>query len=88
MLYPRMQTVSQKGQMVIPSDFRQAFGVQAGTLVLVIPDLNKKQVIIRPIASNDPIEAGFGMFSQEKSLTKSLLKYKKREIKLEDKKYA
>lgn len=87
MLYPRMQTVSQKGQMVIPSDFRQAFGVQAGTIVLLIPDLIQKQVIIRSLATNDPIAAGFGMFSQEKSLTKSLLKSKKLEVLLEDKKH-
>ena len=87
MLYPRMQTVSQKGQMVIPSDFRQAFGVQAGTIVLLIPDLIQKQGIIRSLATNDPVAAGFGMFSREKSLTKSLLKAKKQEILLENKKY-
>lgn len=73
--------------MVIPADFRLAFGVHAGTLILVIPDLNKKQVVIRPMATNDPIKAGFGMFFGEKSLTNSLLKSKKQEVLLEDKKY-
>lgn len=73
--------------MVIPSDFRRAFGVQAGTIVLLIPDLIQKQVIIRSLATNDPVTAGFGMFAKEKSLIKSLLKSKKLEILLEDKKY-
>ena len=73
--------------MVLPADFRRVFDVQAGTLVLLIPDLIKKQVVVRSMATTDPIEAAFGMFSGEKSLTKSLIKSKKEEVLLEDKKY-
>lgn len=87
MLYPRMQTVSQKGQMVIPADFRAAFDVRAGTLVLITPDLVREQIIIKPIKAKDPIAAGYGMFAGEKSLTKALLKQRKKDILLEDKKY-
>lgn len=87
MLYPTIQTVSLKGQMVVPAGLRRALGVRAGTLVLIIPDTVNKQMIVRPMATDDPIEAGFGMFAGETSLLKTLLKTKKEEILLEQKKY-
>lgn len=73
--------------MVIPSIFRRAFGVQAGTLVLVTPDFIKEQIIIKLIKAKDPIEAGWGLLIGGVSLTKALLKERREENKREEKKY-
>ena len=88
MLYPRVQTVSQKGQMILPSDMRQLFKIKAGTLVLVSADVQNQEIIVKPMGETDPIEAGLGMLAGGKSLTKALLVEKKKERELEDKKYA
>ena len=83
-----MQTVSQKGQMVLPAGFRQAFQIGPKTLVLVIPDLDKQEIVVRPLKTTDPVTAGYGLLSGGKSLTKALLQEKKQEKRLEEKKYA
>ena len=82
-----MQSVSQKGQMVIPADFRGLFNIQAGTLVLIVPDVDRQEIVIKPTKAKNTVSAGFGLLSGGESLTKALLEEKVREQKAEAKKY-
>jgi len=88
MLYPRVQIVSVKGQVVLPADARAALGMTPGTAIMVIPNLVRKQVVIVPLAEENPVERGYGLLAgKTPSLTKQLLQEKIREAALEKKKY-
>lgn len=88
MLYPRLQTVSTKGQIVLPVDMRKLFGITAGSSVAVIPNIQKQQIVIQSLVSGDPIEAGYGVLAGNKaSLVKNLMEIRKKERILEKKKY-
>lgn len=88
MLYPRVQTISVKGQVVVPADARAAFGMTPGTAVTVIPDLARKQIVIMPLNEENPVERGYGLLAgKTASFTRQLLQEKAREAALEKKKY-
>ena len=86
MLYPRIQSISTKGQFVLSADVRADFKIKEKSLVLIIPDIDKNEVIIRPLATSDPIEVGFGMLAGKKSLTKALIAQRKQDA-LREKKH-
>lgn len=89
MLYPRLQTISTKGQVVLPADMRNLLGITAGSSVAVIPEIYKKQIVIQVLTSGNAIDAGFGLLVGKKvSLTKNLLETRKKERALEKKSYA
>lgn len=83
-----MQTVSQKGQMVLPADFRQVFQVEPGTLVLIIPKVDQDEIVIKSMKTPDPVVAGYGLLAGGESLTKALLRERKEERKRDEEKYA
>lgn len=88
MLYPRVQMVSVKGQVVLPAEARLAFGMLPGTAVTVIPDLIRKQVVIIPLDDENPVSRGYGLLAKKApSLARQLMKEKIREEALEKKKY-
>lgn len=88
MLYPRVQMVSVKGQVVLPAEARLAFGMLPGTAVTVIPDLIRKQVVIIPLDDENPVSRGYGLLAKKApSLARQLMKEKIREATLEKKKY-
>lgn len=88
MLYPRVQMVSVKGQVVLPADARVALGMTPGKAVTVIPDLVRKQVVIVPLGQENPVERGYGLLAGKvPSLTRQLMKEKIREAAFEKKKY-
>lgn len=88
MLYPRVQIVSPKGQVVLPASTRTALGIRPGMSVAVIPDLEQRQVVIRPLGQSNAVTQGYGLLSgKSSSLTRELMKAKKRDISLEKKKH-
>lgn len=88
MLYPRVQMISVKGQVVLPADARAALGMTPGKAVTVIPDLVRKQVVIVPLGEENPVERGYGLLAgKSPSLTRLLMKEKIREAAFEKKKY-
>lgn len=88
MLYPRVQMISVKGQVVLPADARTALGMTPGKAVTVIPDLARKQVVIVPLGRENPVERGYGLLAGKvPSLTRLLMKEKIREAAFEKKKY-
>lgn len=80
--------VSVKGQVVLPADARSALGMTPGKAVTVIPDLARKQVVIVPLAQENPVERAYGLLAgKATSLTRLLTKEKIREATIEKKKY-
>jgi AbrB family looped-hinge helix DNA binding protein len=76
-------TTSSKGQVVIPKEVRDRVGINTGTKVMVkaVDD----HVEIHPLPEN-PVEFYFGIFKNGSSMTKALLKERKRDALHEDKK--
>lgn len=88
MLYPRVQMISVKGQVVLPADARIALGMTPGKAVAVIPDIARRQVVIMPLSEENPVERGYGLLAKKvPSLTRQLMKEKIREAAFEKKKY-
>lgn len=77
---------SAKGQVVIPSEFRERIGLRPGGKVLVTL-AGERKVAIEPVP-DDPIQAACGMLQGGPSLTKALLEDRKEDQELEEKKFA
>jgi len=75
-------TVSSKGQIVMPKKIRDALGIKPKQKVFLKVVQNHAEII--PLPEN-PTQAFCGIFRNGSSLTKSLLKVRKEEIKLEEK---
>jgi AbrB family looped-hinge helix DNA binding protein len=71
-------TTSRKGQVVIPKREREAVGIKPGSKV-VVKAVNDP-IEIRPSPDN-PVEYFCGFFKEGTSLTKALIKTRKRELK-------
>ncbi len=76
-------TTSSKGQVVIPKEVRDRVGINTGTKVMV--KAVDGHVEIHPLPEN-PVEFYCGIFKNGSSLTKALLKERKRDALREDKK--
>ncbi len=63
--------VSSKGQLVIPADLRRRYGIKAGTKVQFIEKDN--QIVLQPV-NKALIRSLWGIYQDEKSMTKELLK--------------
>lgn len=85
MLYPTVQSVSPKGQVVLRADVRRALSV--GKFVLVVPSIHTGEIVIKPLVGDDPVKAGYGMLSGGPSLVKVLLDEKKDELGRDRKKH-
>ncbi|MDH7511910.1 MAG: AbrB/MazE/SpoVT family DNA-binding domain-containing protein [Clostridiales bacterium] len=75
-------TTSAKGQVVIPKKERDKLGIKPGTKV--IAKAVKDHIEIRPLPDN-PVESYCGVFKKGSSLTKALLKERKKELAREEK---
>lgn len=77
---------SAKGQVVIPTAFRQKIGLKPGARVLITLT-DQDTVILRPVPDN-PIQAACGLLKGGPSLTQALLKERQEDRKREEAKYA
>lgn len=73
--------ISPKGQMVIPSNLRQKYGIQAPGRALITE--KEGQIVIVP-APADPVTGARGMLKSKQSLTKEHTRYKQEERRLEE----
>ncbi len=75
-------TTSAKGQVVIPKKERDKVGIKPGTKV--IAKAVKDHIEIRPLPDN-PVESYCGVFKKGSSLTKALLRERRKEVAREEK---
>jgi AbrB family looped-hinge helix DNA binding protein len=75
-------TTSAKGQIVIPKKEREKVGIKPGTRV--IAKAMKDHIEIRPLPEN-PVESYCGIFKKGSSLTKALLRERKKDLNREEK---
>lgn len=82
MLIPVTQSVSTKGQLVIPKAIRQALGIKPGTRVTLAVDRIAKVIKVQPVEPN-PVKAAVGALKQKGAggVLPRLLKEKYAEIK-------
>ncbi len=78
-------TTSPKGQVVIPKKEREKLGIKPGAKVLV--ETVNDHIEIRPLP-DDPIEYFCGVFKDGASLTESLLRERKEDLRREEEKVA
>jgi AbrB family looped-hinge helix DNA binding protein len=72
----QITTVSTKGQFVIPSEMRSALGIKPGTRICVTQEGSK--IVLEPV-SEDLVDKTRGMLAGGPSLTKALLRERRRE---------
>lgn len=63
MLYPKIQTISTKGQVVIPADYRELLGMFPRKKVILKLQLEKKRIVLQPLG--DPIEELCGILTKK-----------------------
>lgn len=73
---------SSKGQLVIPAELRDKYGLTPGSFVYVTD--TGKEIMLSPAPKN-PIEGAWGRLEGGKSLSKELIKERKREKRHEKK---
>ncbi|MCJ7749438.1 MAG: AbrB/MazE/SpoVT family DNA-binding domain-containing protein [Desulfobacterales bacterium] len=73
-----MVITSGKGQVVIPKREREMIGIKPGSKVIV--EAVNDHIEIRPLPEN-PVEYFCGIFKEGTSLTKALIKERKKELK-------
>lgn len=84
MLIPVTQSVSTKGQLVIPKAIRAALAIMPGTRVVLAVDLPTRTLKVQPVPT-DPIQAAIGSIRPKtgKKHLARLLKQKYADLKLE-----
>ena len=81
-------TVSTKGQLVIPAIIRKALGITPRSKVRIVLSEGRKAATLEPMP-DDPIQTLHGIFQNHPgSLTDALLKDRKEDKALEEKKLA
>ena len=75
--------VSSKGQIVIPKELREKYGLDQGTKVGILEYPN--EIVIVPLP-RDAVKASKGMFASKKSVRKMLEEARREESKLEKRK--
>jgi len=74
---PTVKTLS-KGQIVIPAELRRKYNIEPGTTMQIM-ECNGIIYLIPPV--RDPVEAACGILPSRPSLSKRLLKERKRDFK-------
>ena len=74
-----------KGQIVIPSKIRRRFHMKAGTKLCVVEKDN--EIVLQPL-THEFFERTAGILKTKGKLTQALLKERRRERELEDKKWS
>ena len=72
----RITTVSTKGQFVIPSEIRESLGIKPGTRIAVTQEGSR--IVLEPV-SEDLVDRTRGMLAGGPSLSKALLRERRRE---------
>lgn len=82
MFIPVTQSVSTKGQLVIPKAIREALAIKPGTRVTLAVDIPSRILKVQPVAT-DPIKAAIGAIRPKTGTghLKRLLQQKYAEIK-------
>ena len=75
-------TLSEKGWLVIPQEFREKYGLKKGDKVRVI-DCGSFIAIVTPV--KNPIQQGLGMLPAEMRMTDELLESRRAELAREEK---
>lgn len=73
-------TVSSKGQIVIPKELREKYGLDQGTKVAVLEYPN--EIVVVPLPG-DTVKESRGLFSSKKPIRKMLAEARKEEKRLE-----
>jgi AbrB family looped-hinge helix DNA binding protein len=68
--------VSTKGQFVIPSEMRSALGIKPGTRICVTQE--ESRIVLEPVSA-ELVDKTRGMLAGGSSLTKALLRERRRE---------
>ena len=74
-------TISNKGWVVIPAEYRKKYNLRAGTKVVIV-DYGGVLAIVPAV--KDPVKKGYGLFKVEPSLSASLKKDREFEKKREE----
>jgi AbrB family looped-hinge helix DNA binding protein len=77
---------SSKGQILIPKEIRRRLGLEAGQKVS-LKLISDRKVELTPIPTK-PVEAFCGIFGEGSSLTKALIRERKKEATREESKIA
>jgi AbrB family looped-hinge helix DNA binding protein len=72
----QITTVSTKGQFVIPSEMRSALGIKPGTRICVTQEGSR--IVLEPVSA-ELVDKTRGMLAGGPSLTKALLRERRRE---------
>jgi len=72
----QITSVSTKGQFVIPSEMRLSLGIKPGTRICVT--LEESRIVLEPV-SEDLVDRTRGMLSGGPSLSKALLRERRRQ---------
>lgn len=78
-----LATVSAKGWIVIPVEYRKKYNIKPGDKVQIVD--YGGVLAIAPVPK-DPIEAGYGLLKGPRSLTQALLEERAREREREERK--
>jgi len=76
-------TVSSKGQIVVPKEVREALDIKPGQKVFMQVVDDHAELVPLP---EDPVKGFCGIFSKGSSLTRALIKGRREEKRLEEKK--
>lgn len=89
MLFPQVVDISDKGQLLIPVDFRRSLGIKPKGKVFVWPDEKEKKLTIRPLRKENIVEATYGMLASNdgKSWTQELVEERRRDLIREETKF-
>lgn len=89
MLLPKIVDVSPKGQILIPADLREAYGIKPMGKVYLYPREDEKNIVIAPLKKDDIIEASFGMLAKKggKPMTQELLEERRLDNLREERKF-
>ena len=79
-------TVSARGQLVIPRAMREKYGIHPRTKVEWVDTGNG--LLLIPIGADDPVRSSRGMLKNTKVSTKRLLRERRRDKKLEERRHA
>lgn len=73
--------VSTKGQVVIPAEIRDKYGIRPGA---VVDMRGRGEEIVLTLVPDDPVEASFGAFAHLESMIPGLLQDKREERQREE----
>lgn len=89
MLFPQIVDISDKGQILIPASMRRAMDIHPKGKAYLVPDVEKKRIVIKPMKKNI-VEELYGKFADiepERLWTKELVEERRRDAIREEAKF-